>query len=153
MKFMIRLILLFEIKEFWRWIGWFLLIGLKSIFLRLSSFLVLFLFKIVWEFVFDEIVKVIWDGILVLIRLEMMLMDGCWVVRIMWIFAVCVFCLRWMIVFFIFLLVIIIRLVNLFIIIIMSGSGICLYLDWVLNFFILVLKFVIFWIFILVKSL
>lgn len=136
---MIFLILLFEIKEFCSCIGWFLLIGLKSMLFCFKSFLVLFLLRIVWLLVLFEIVNVICDGIFVLIKLEIIFMDGCWVVRIIWIFVVCVFCFKWIIVFLIFLLVIIIKLVNLFIMIMIKGKGICFCLEEVLNFLIFVL--------------
>lgn len=115
---MIFLILLFDKNVFCICIGFDVLIGINSMFLWFSSFFVLLLLRIVWEFVWEDIVNVICDGIFVLIIFVIMLIDGCCVVIIKWILVVWVICVRCIIVFFILDEVIIIKFVNLFIIII-----------------------------------
>lgn len=90
--------------------------------LWLSRVLVLDWFRMVCELIFELIWKLMWVGMLVLIRLVMMFIDGCWVVRIRWMLVVWVFCVRCVISFLIFLLIIIIMLVNLLMKIMMNGS-------------------------------
>lgn len=122
---MIFFILLFDKNVFCIWIGLLVLIGKNSILLCLSSFLVLFMLRIVFEFVCEDILNVICDGIFVLMIFVIMLIDGCCVVIMRWMLVVCVIWDNFVIEFFILDEVIIMRLVSLFIIIMIYGSFGC----------------------------
>lgn len=104
---------------FCSWRGLFVFIGKNRLLFMLISFFVFVWFRIIWLLVSDEVVNVSCDGMLVLISLVIMFIDGCWVVSIRWMLVVWVFWVICMMVFLMLCGVVIMRLVNLLMMVIM----------------------------------